>query len=117
MGLYCRELAGRCGFSPEDSGDIRLALEEALMNIRKHAYNQNDHRPIQIEFETKENSLEIRIRDYGRRIAPGKITGHTLHWLRENGIAVAYIEKIMDRVNYVTIFSRGSMLVMEKNFK
>lgn len=114
LGSYFYELAIKAGFSLEVAGDLRLALEEALMNVRKHAYNQDDNRPIQIEFENKESSLEVRIRDYGNRLSAGEVVPADLKWLRENGIAVHYISQVMDRVNYVTIFKRGAMLVMEK---
>jgi len=115
LGSYFYELAVQSGFSPEVSSDLRLALEEALMNVRKHAYNESDHHPIQVEFEKKAGSIEVRIRDYGNRFSPGEIVPVDLKWLRENGIAVHYITEVMDRVNYVTIFKRGAMLVMEKN--
>jgi serine/threonine-protein kinase RsbW len=62
---FVLERAAKAGASPELLDDIRLGLEEVLMNIFSHAYVDEDGQ-VEVGFSTQaDRKLSIRVTDWG----------------------------------------------------
>jgi len=91
------ELAGLDG---AQAGQVVLSVDEALANIIRHAYDGADDRPIEVEAAACERDgrrvLEIRLRDFGRPVDPGRIRPRDLADVRPGGLGVHFITELMD---------------------
>mgnify|MGYP000544127875 CR=1 FL=1 len=102
---FVRKAAKKIGFSDADFVKIELAVEEALVNIIKHGYPEKPG-TISISCDsTKEDCLQIEIRDQGipyNPLAHVKLSDHD--FARKNqrvgGYGVFFILKIMDEIKY-----------------
>ncbi len=106
------------GFSEEETGQIGLAVNEAIANVIEHSYKGKTDRKIDIEldmcnFEGK-SALQITIRDYGEHVDPDKIQSRNLDEIRPGGLGVHIIKTIMDKVEYSCIPEAGMQLNMIK---
>jgi len=110
--------AQQLGFDDETSGSVVLSVDEALTNIIKHAYQGAEDQPIEIEITTHRDqdhvNMQIRIRDYGRRVAPEKIQSRDLSDVRPGGLGVHIMNECMDCVEFAPGEGGGTILTMEK---
>ncbi len=114
LGDYFFGICRFAGMARSEAQDLRLALLQALENVRVHAYDNQDGRPIQVEFHRTSKLIQIKIRDYGKRVRPAEIQAGDLNEFREGGLGVLLMEKVMDRVQYLTFLKKGTLLIMEK---
>ena len=106
------------GATEEVTGQIVLSLDEALANIIKHAYDSQEDQPIEVELRTvgegEPRTLQLRLRDYGRRVDPSKIRSRELHDVRPGGLGVHIINEYMDSIEYEPAEGGGTVLTMLK---
>lgn len=113
------EMAKLVGFTAEEGDKIVLAVDEAITNVIKHAYDGAADRPIEISVQclyeqAARPGLRVSIRDYGRCVDPAKIKGRDLEDVRPGGLGVHIIKSVMDRVDYAPQPRGGTLLIMEK---
>ena len=110
-------LALAIGFSPEVTGKIVLAMEEALTNVFKHGYAGVKGKPIHVRMDAIDDcgrkGIRIVIRDEAQKVDPAEIRGRELDDIRPGGLGVHLIRTIMSRVDYAT-HERGMALEMVK---
>ncbi len=70
---YAGEVAKRTGFQQTDVQMILLALEEAVVNVVKHAFEHDEEATYQITFKPMQSGLEIIIKDKGLPYAPNLV--------------------------------------------
>lgn len=92
------------GFSEQARGRIRLASEEALVNVILHAYHGAEG-PVEVGWEmTGEPALEIVIRDQGAAFDPLKAeepdTKAGLEERKVGGLGIFFIREVTNRVQY-----------------
>lgn len=111
-------VARRLGFSDEASGQIALALDEALANVIRHGYDKRTDAPIWISLwpvrTTPEGGIRIVIEDEARQVDPDKIKGRDLEEVRPGGLGVHIIREVMDEVTYEKREHKGMRLTMVK---
>lgn len=113
-------LCCQIGLEDKEAHNVVLSLDEALSNIIRHAYAGLADRPIDIEFCTGRSvpdtpdRLRVRVRDYGRRVAPEQIRSRDLDDIRPGGLGVHIIQTCMDRVEYRPAEGEGTELTMIK---
>jgi anti-sigma regulatory factor (Ser/Thr protein kinase) len=91
------------GFDEVQSGQISLAVDEALCNVIKHGYGRRDDMPIWLSLwalEGKPTGIKIVIEDLATQVDPKKIQGRNLDDIRPGGLGVYIIRQIMDEVVY-----------------
>jgi serine/threonine-protein kinase RsbW len=97
-------VARESGFNDEDVGKIVLAVDEACTNVIKHAYRFDATKTLTITATTGETSLEVRVRDNGRRFDPRNIrTPDMKDYLaryQKGGLGIYLMKKLMDEVEY-----------------
>ena len=115
VGRLCRMV----GFEEEVGDMIVLAVDEALANVIKHAYQGDAGKPIEITFcrvrrADGPGALQIELRDWGTQVPPESIRSRDLADVRPGGLGVHIIHSIMDKVQYVAEPEGGTRLTMTK---
>lgn len=97
------------GFPAEDCRAVTRAVDEALTNIIRHAYQGAPDRPIELEIRSaprrKEDAaavegLEILLSDRGLAIDPEKMCGRALDDVKPGGLGLHFIKQSMDVVEF-----------------
>jgi len=65
--------AEACGYSPECSFAIRLAVEEAVVNAHKHGNKSDPAKKIVISYRVDPQRIVVRVRDEGPGFDPGNL--------------------------------------------
>lgn len=116
---HVRQEAGaftiQIGMDEEEAARVVLALDEALTNIIRHAYEGANSKPIEIKLLTLESKLVIVIRDYGRIVHPSAIHSRDLEEVRPGGLGVHIMNECMDKVEFAPADKGvGTVLTMIK---
>ena len=81
--------------------EIELGTDEAVTNIIKHSYKEeNKKNIIQVELETSENKVIIHLYDNGTPVNEEKIKPRELSDVKPGGLGTYFINKIMDEVRW-----------------
>ncbi len=102
------------GFSPEETKNITLAVDEACSNIIKHAYCGATEKPIHVTCTLYKNRLEILLKDFGRKANIAEIKSRELDDVRPGGLGVHLIKCVMDIVKYENLPDEGNQLQLVK---
>lgn len=96
--------------------DIRLCLEEALINAMKYGNQFKKDRRVRLEVECLGDELRFTVEDEGAGFDPKKLKNCTdeENLLENHGRGVYLIHQLMDKVQYN---EKGNRLVMVKNLK
>ena len=79
--------------------EIELGTDEAVTNIIKHSYKEeNKKNIIEVELEFSENKLIIHLYDNGTPVNEEKIKPRELSDIKPGGLGTYFINKIMDEV-------------------
>jgi len=111
-------LTRRLGFDDLQSGQIALAVDEALCNIINHGYERRPDGRIWIslwELETNPPGVRIVIEDEAKPVDPQDIQPRDLDNLRPGGLGVFIIREVMDEVTYEKRDGRGMRITMTKH--
>lgn len=119
--LRAEAQARAIGFSEEESGQIGLAVDEALANVISHGYGGPCDKPIDIAIEQVKwegrAAISITVRDFGRQVDPSAICGRDLDDVRPGGLGVHIMRTVMDDVSYAPAEGGGMQLVMKKKMQ
>jgi anti-sigma regulatory factor (Ser/Thr protein kinase) len=105
-------------WTTDQAEEIALAVDEALSNIIRHAYECDSKNRILLSVravrEAEAEGVEIRLRDFGKPCDPKQIQGRPLEDVRPGGLGVHIIRAMMDSVDYIPAPGGGTLLVMKK---
>ena len=106
-------LAELLGFSESDNHLVILALDEAMTNIIRHAYQGQRERRIEVTFRllsaardgAPRQALEIVLRDDGlpvnvKRLQPPPLQETPIEERKPGGLGVHFIRENMDKVEF-----------------
>ena len=97
---------------------LNLVLEEALTNVIFYAYEKESKNEIVIDFEKRENQLEIKITDNGKPFDPTQKDDPDITLSIDErpigGLGILLIKKIMDKVTYQRKESFNILLMTKK---
>ena len=83
---------------------IRLALEELIVNIISYSHEDNQNHEIELKIDIKKNNLTFLLIDDGKPFNPLEVTvDHTSLSLRDRpigGMGIALAKTYMDTVSY-----------------
>jgi serine/threonine-protein kinase RsbW len=103
-------------FNQEQLHDIRLCLEEALVNAVKHGNNSDSRLFVQLAVESSDKSLAITVTDQGKgfdyRSLPDPTAPGNLEKLSGRGVFL-----ILNRMDKVEFSRGGSSITMTKFFQ
>jgi anti-sigma regulatory factor (Ser/Thr protein kinase) len=94
--LYCK-----ANFTNIDSSKAIIAVDEALQNVMRHAYDMKSDQLIDIFFKkTESNNFEVKIRDYGKQTPLESIKSRDLKEIRPGGLGVYFIKQCSKSSEY-----------------
>jgi serine/threonine-protein kinase RsbW len=96
------QFATRAGFDEDTVSHIAMAVREAAVNAVLHGNSYDKMKHITASFETKTDSLIIRIADQGSGLDPDTIPDPLApeNILRGSGRGIFLIRAFMDEVNF-----------------
>ena len=94
--LYCK-----ANFTNLDYSKAIIAVDEALQNVMRHAYDMKSDQLIDIFFKkTESNNFEVKIRDYGKQTPLESIKSRDLKEIRPGGLGVYFIKQCSKSSEY-----------------
>jgi anti-sigma regulatory factor (Ser/Thr protein kinase) len=101
-------IARRFGFDEQTSGQLALAVDEALCNIIRHGYNDAPDKPVWLRIwpliETEcvgtPGGIRIILEDEAKQVDPEKIKSRDLAEIRPGGLGVHIIKQIMTAARF-----------------
>ncbi len=108
--------AGRkCGFTDDDVYDMQLAVHEAVTNIIEHGYDGGDNGVIELHLrEQAPGELVVELCDFGKAVDVEKLELRSLDELRENGMGLHLINKLVDHLHYQRTHDGKNHLILTK---
>ena len=104
------------GLSEAVRFDVRLCLEEALINAMKHGNGLKRSVPVSVQAGYDEKKIWLRLEDRGRGFDAGRIHDCTRgeNILKCGGRGIYLIHELMDEVRYS---ARGNAILMVKSIQ
>lgn len=107
------------GWTDNQTGEIVLAVDEALANVIRHGYQNRGKQRILLDLYKVDDpqhgpGVAIEIRDFGEQIEPADICGRNLDEPRPGGLGVHIMRTTMNDVTYSRADGGGMRLVMHK---
>ena len=91
----------------------KLAVDEALQNIIRYAYDFDKTKDIIIKLEkTSENNLKVELRDFGTRVSTSQIKPRELDDVKPGGLGIHFIKSIVKGMNYEHQDDGGTLLTL-----
>jgi anti-sigma regulatory factor (Ser/Thr protein kinase) len=116
-----RAVAGQvgslAGLDPPAADALTLAVGEACANIIVHGYGGEGGRPIVATFALSPGRLEVRLRDFGRKVAPDSIRPVEGDPVRPGGLGVRLIHSCVDEAVYRSADGEGMELTLVKHLR
>ena len=95
--------------------DLQLAVDEACINVIRHAYDGSD-REIEVSIDLTEEGVQAVIRDWGASFDPHSVpdpdVSATLHERSPGGLGLFLMRNVMDSVDFQFEGERGNTLTM-----
>jgi serine/threonine-protein kinase RsbW len=105
------------GLGPQEVDHLKLAVDEACANIIVHGYGKQPGRPIVATLTLQPDRLEVRLRDYGKKVPPESIRPKEPSATRPGGLGVHLIHSCMDEVVYESADGEGMVLRLAKHLR
>jgi serine/threonine-protein kinase RsbW len=107
---FMSDQVSQSGLQPADRNKVVLAVDEAVSNIIKHAYQEKIEGEIKLEVEFDDEKFRVTILDRGLEFDPGAVTDvdimEHVKQGRKTGLGIFLMRQIMDEVKYT--FREGS---------
>jgi serine/threonine-protein kinase RsbW len=94
------EVCQKMNFNEEKAVELKLAVNEAVSNIIRHAYEGQTNKAIFVYFYMFSDRLEIAIRDYGKKVQPFEIKSRDLNDVKDHGLGVFLMETFADEIYF-----------------
>lgn len=111
-----RQILSAEGWEKKSVDEILLAVDEALTNIIRYAY-QGKPGKMTISIFASDDKIEIVIEDQGKKFDPTQVPPPELPRQKPGGLGVHFIKTIMDHVVYEGHKVEGNRLRLIKHKK
>lgn len=109
------EIVQSQGFDAATEQQLVLCLDEAVSNIYRHAYNNDETGKIDLSFKLQNNTLVFYLRDYASLVYDNSIKPRDLTQTRPGGLGINIIDSVMDSWEFATPKDGyGNLLIMKK---
>ena len=108
-----RQILSESGWEKKPVEEILLAVDEALTNIIRHAY-QGGAGKMMVSVLTDDDKVEIVLEDQGQKFDPTRVPSPELPRHRPGGLGIHFIRTIMDQMIYDDHGSAGNRLRLIK---
>jgi anti-sigma regulatory factor (Ser/Thr protein kinase) len=108
------ELGHVGGLAEEEISAVRLAVDEAVANVIRHAYKGRHEHQIEFDCDIDEERIEFRLLDTGEAPDADKICGQPLDEFSLSGRGTHLIREIMDDVRYEQVDGRNQIRMIKR---
>jgi serine/threonine-protein kinase RsbW len=109
-----RQILSQSGWEKKTTEEILLAVDEALTNIIRHAY-QGRPGKMMVSISAADDKIEIVLEDHGAKFDPTQVPPPELPRHKPGGLGVHFIRTIMDQMIYDGQGSVGNRLRLIKH--
>ncbi len=114
---FVKSTAQQVGFSKDISGNIILAVDEAVTNVIKHAYKYSEEGKILVSISFIKNKFSVSISDKGTHFNSKLIKDPNLEEYykqkRVGGLGMFLMKKLMDDVKYSQPQNRNKVTLIK----
>jgi sigma-B regulation protein RsbU (phosphoserine phosphatase) len=96
---------------------IELAVNEAVVNVIKHAYRNEPGKPIRIEAQLAPDQLMFRLVDWGSSFDPAAVPPPAFDGSQDHGFGVYIINQAVDEVEYTQTENGENYATMTINLR
>ena len=115
VGAVAREVCEQIsGLSSSSGYNVQLAVDEAVVNIITHAYQDDPTGLVEITFRVRADRLVVQIRDWGLSFDPSLVPSPDLSHPQDHGYGVYLIRRLMDDVAYENEGEDGNCVTLVK---
>jgi anti-sigma regulatory factor (Ser/Thr protein kinase) len=115
------QLTQQLGFPEPECRAVVLAVDEALTNIIRHAYQGKTEQPIEASFRriqaahdgARRAALEIVLEDRGVTVEREKLCGRELDDVRPGGLGLHFMHECMDAVEFRRRWGRNQLRLVK----
>ena len=115
------ELTQTLGFADAECRAVVLAVDEALTNIIRHAYQGRAEQPIEATFRRiqvardgmQQPALEIVLEDRGIAVVRERLCGRKLEVVRPGGLGLHFMRESMDTVEFRRKWGRNQLRMVK----
>ncbi len=111
-----RQILTQSGWEKKTTEEILLAVDEALTNIIRHAY-QGKPGKMTVSVSAADDKIEIILEDQGVKFDPTQVPSPELPRHKPGGLGVHFIRTIMDQMIYDDQGPVGNRLRLIKHKK
>jgi serine/threonine-protein kinase RsbW len=79
---------------------IELAVNEAVVNVIKHAYQNASDQPVRLEARRCPGQIVFRLYDWGQPFDPAAVAPPAFDGSKDHGFGVYIIEQAADEIEY-----------------
>jgi serine/threonine-protein kinase RsbW len=110
------ELFCRAGLSEDDTFDLKLAAQEAVVNAVEHGNECDETKQVHIHCESNGRAITLVVRDEGAGFNPDSVPDPTLpeNILREHGRGLFLMRNLCDEVRFN---AKGNEITMVKRIQ
>ncbi|MBL4772724.1 MAG: ATP-binding protein [Alcanivoracaceae bacterium] len=109
------EIVLQLGFDNVSEQQLVLCIDEAVSNVYRHAYDNDDSGKIDLSFKLQNNTLVFYLRDYASLVYDNSVKPRDLTQTRPGGLGINIIDSIMDSWEFATPKDGyGNLLIMKK---
>jgi len=80
--------------------EMGLCVNEALANVIRHAYGKQPGKPIAVSAACDDQSIEVRIQDWGNGVNPATLPPRPYDPLEPGGLGLICMQRCMNEVRY-----------------
>lgn len=119
---FVKKISSELNFSDTDAQNLKLAIEEAVVNVINYAYPAGEQGDIAIEATSTATVLKFKIIDNGVAFAPTDApdvdTSLTAEERQIGGLGIFLVRQLMDTINYERIDHKNVLTLTKKiNFQ
>ena len=106
--IYCKD-----NFKKIEIFKVKLSVDEALQNVIKYAYKMDKTKKIVVTLEKiSDESLKIKIRDYGLQAPIENIKSRSLKDVKPGGLGVHFMKSSTKKMSYEHQKDGGTLLTL-----
>ena len=84
--------------------NVLLALQEMVTNVLRHAYQGDEKRPVEVQFEAAGDGIAVTLRDQGPEFNPLEVDSpeprSSMQAIPDGGYGIMIARMVMDTIDY-----------------
>jgi sigma-B regulation protein RsbU (phosphoserine phosphatase) len=120
LSTFVKDVTGRLPLNAKQAGEIRLAVEEAVVNVMEYAYPVGTEGDVTIEVKSDGQQVKFIISDTGVAFDPTEAAKADTTLSAEDrpigGLGILLVRRLMDSINYERVDGRN-ILTLKKTIQ